>query len=95
MFFEIRLGLWTSIGSRTYQAFDLPNFVDWDNTVHFFAVPKGDADICMVYDGTYSGLNDTLFAPNFWFLTSATSAANVTGFRTAMKGRHGIWRDFS
>jgi hypothetical protein len=53
------------------------------NTVHFFAVPKGDADICMVYDGTSSGLNDTLFAPNFW-LPSARSAANVMGFGTWM-----------
>ena len=53
------------------------------NTVHFFAVPKGDADIRMVYDGTSSGLNDTMFAPNFW-LPSARSAANVMGFGTWM-----------
>jgi hypothetical protein len=53
------------------------------NTVHFFAVPKGDADIRMVFDGTSSGLNDTLFAPNFW-LPSAKSAANVMGFGTWM-----------
>jgi hypothetical protein len=31
----------------------------------FFAVPKGDSDIRMVYDGTKSGLNDALWAP--WF----------------------------
>ena len=31
----------------------------------FFAVPKGEDDIRMVYDGTRSGLNDAMFAP--WF----------------------------
>ena len=31
----------------------------------FFAVPKGDDDIRMVYDGTKSSLNDVLWAP--WF----------------------------
>ena len=31
----------------------------------FFAVPKGDDEIRMVYDGTKSGLNDAMFVP--WF----------------------------
>jgi hypothetical protein len=31
----------------------------------FFAVPKGESDIRMVYDGTKSGLNDAMWAP--WF----------------------------
>jgi hypothetical protein len=31
----------------------------------FFAVPKGEEDIRMVYDGTASGLNEALWAP--WF----------------------------
>ena len=31
----------------------------------FFAVPKGENDIRMVYDGTKSGLNDAMWAP--WF----------------------------
>ena len=31
----------------------------------FFAVPKGEKDIRMVYDGTKSGLNEVLWAP--WF----------------------------
>ncbi|KAL7574612.1 hypothetical protein ACA910_002965 [Epithemia clementina (nom. ined.)] len=34
-------------------------------TMNFFAVPKGDTDICMVYDGTKSGVNKCLYAP--WF----------------------------
>jgi hypothetical protein len=31
----------------------------------FFAVPKEESDICMVYDATKSGLNDSLWAPLF------------------------------
>ena len=31
----------------------------------FFAVPKGDADIRMVYDASVSGLNDSLWVPSF------------------------------
>ena len=31
----------------------------------FFAVPKGENDIRMVYDGTVSGLNDSLWVPTF------------------------------
>ena len=37
----------------------------WKATMNYFAVPKGDSDIRMVYDGTKSGLNDCLYAP--WF----------------------------
>ena len=33
--------------------------------MNVFDVPKGDSDIRLVYNGTKSGLNDTLFAP--WF----------------------------
>lgn len=31
----------------------------------FFSVPKGDNDIRMVYDGTKSGLNNCMWAPQF------------------------------
>jgi hypothetical protein len=31
----------------------------------FFAVPKGDIDVRIVYNGTYSGVNAHLWAP--WF----------------------------
>jgi hypothetical protein len=31
----------------------------------FFAVPKGSDDIRMVYDGTISGLNDSIWVPRF------------------------------
>jgi hypothetical protein len=35
----------------------------------FFHVPKGDDDIRIVYDLTACGLNDALWAPNFWMPT--------------------------
>ena len=53
------------------------------NTVHFFAVPKGDLDIRVVFDGTSSGLNESLWAPNF-FLPSARSASMCLSFQTWM-----------
>eukprot|EP00957_Ditylum_brightwellii_P211663 15366441-Ditylum_brightwellii.AAC.3 len=37
-----------------------------------FLVPKGKNDICMVYDGTDSGLNDAVWVPNFGFPTTST-----------------------
>lgn len=33
--------------------------------MHFIHVPKGDNNICMVYDGSKSGLNSLIWAP--WF----------------------------
>ena len=33
--------------------------------IHYFYVPKGLDDVRMVYNGTGSGLNDTLWAPHF------------------------------
>ena len=47
--------------------------------LHYFAVPKGDSDIRVVYDGTFSGLNDSLWAPNF-FLPSARHAGELLNF---------------
>eukprot|EP00978_Attheya_sp_CCMP212_P014868 scaffold38130_cov63-Attheya_sp.AAC.2 len=31
----------------------------------FFEVPKGDCDICMVYNGSESGLNECMWVPRF------------------------------
>jgi hypothetical protein len=45
----------------------------------YFAVPKGELDIRLVYDGTSSGLNDALWAPSFWMPTSE-SAVRVVSF---------------
>jgi hypothetical protein len=36
-----------------------------ESVTSFFSVPKGEADIRMVYNGTSCGLNDAVFAP--WF----------------------------
>jgi hypothetical protein len=35
----------------------------------FFAVPKGQEEICIVHDGTASGLDEALWAP--WFALPA------------------------
>jgi hypothetical protein len=45
----------------------------------YFAVPKGDDDIRLVYDGTQSGLNDSLWSPSFWLPNSA-SAVRLLSF---------------
>jgi hypothetical protein len=38
---------------------------DVKSLTKYFAVPKGEGDIRMVYDATISGLNDSLWAPTF------------------------------
>ncbi|KAI2503870.1 hypothetical protein MHU86_10595 [Fragilaria crotonensis] len=53
------------------------------NSLDYFAVPKGEADIRVVFDGSSCGLNKTLWAPNF-FLPSATSALMLMSFGTWM-----------
>eukprot|EP00804_Cyclotella_cryptica_P010959 CCRYP_016684-RA/>CCRYP_016684-RA protein AED:0.10 eAED:0.14 QI:0/0/0/1/0.25/0/5/0/1241 len=37
--------------------------------IKYFAVPKGDNDIQIVYDATASGLNECVWAPSFWLPT--------------------------
>jgi hypothetical protein len=51
------------------------------NSLDYFAVPKGGADIWVVFDGSLCGLNKTLWAPNF-YLPSATSAELLLTFGT-------------
>ena len=53
------------------------------NSLNYFAVAKGETDIRVVFDGSSCGLNETLWAPNF-FLPSATSAAMLLSFGTWM-----------
>jgi hypothetical protein len=36
------------------------------NLLQSFAVPKGEADILVVFNGTSCGLNDALWSPNFY-----------------------------
>lgn len=38
---------------------------DVQNLTNYFAVPKGDSDIRMVYDASKSGLNDCIWVPSF------------------------------
>jgi len=51
----------TKVRERCYMA---PGFV-LSLTVAFFAVPKGEDDIRMVYDSTVSGLNEAMWVPRF------------------------------
>lgn len=51
--------------------------------VDFFAVPKGEDDIRLVYNGTTAGLTDSLWAPRFW-LPSADTLLRLLHFNYAM-----------
>ena len=44
------------------------------SSLHFFAVPKGPTDIRIVYDGTSCGLNEAIWAPNFYLPTSRAAS---------------------
>ena len=52
-------------------------------SLHFFAVPKGEDDIRVVFDGTSCGLNEALWSPNF-FLPTSRNAAEMLSFDTWM-----------
>jgi hypothetical protein len=47
-----------------------PGFVK--SLTSFFSVPKGDDDVRMVYNGTVSGLNDSIWVPRFLLPTVET-----------------------
>ena len=49
--------------------------------ISYFAVPKGEGDIRVVYDGTKCGLNDVVWAPNF-YLPMVDSLLNVSSTST-------------
>ena len=49
--------------------------------INYFAVPKGEGDIRVVYDGTKCGLNQCVWAPNF-FLPSVDSLLMKVSERT-------------
>ena len=53
------------------------------NLLHYFAVPKGDADIRVVFNGTSCGLNDALWSPNF-YLPAAPTVGNLSTLSTWM-----------
>ena len=43
--------------------------VPLSSLIKYFAVPKGEDDIRIVYDATASGLNKCVWAPSFWLPT--------------------------
>ena len=51
--------------------------------LHYFAVPKGDSDIRVVFDGTSCGLNEALWSPNF-FLPTSRNASELLSFDSWM-----------
>ena len=54
--------------------------------IRYFGVPKGDDDIRLVYDGTASGLNDSLWVPSFW-LPTIDSVTRALGSDSYMADR--------
>jgi hypothetical protein len=42
------------------------------SNIKYFAVPKGEDDVRMVYDATANGLNDCVWSPPFWLPTLNT-----------------------
>lgn len=46
--------------------------------LHFFTVPKGPTDVRIVYDGTSCGLNEALWAPNFYLPSSKAASLLLT-----------------
>ena len=49
----------------------------FNSLIRFFAVPKGDSDIRMVYDGTSSGFHQAVWAPSFTLPTVDSSLKAV------------------
>ena len=47
-------------------------------SLHYFAVPKGEDDIRVVFNGTSCGLNEALWSPNFFLPTSRNAAEMLT-----------------
>ena len=45
--------------------------------INYFAVPKGEDDIRLVYDATANGLNDCVWSPSFWLPTINTLVRGV------------------
>lgn len=60
---QIRAKL-AKVRRRNYIA---PGFVR--SLIRYFAVPKGESDIRLVYDGTSSGFNDSIWVPSFGMTT--------------------------
>ena len=68
----------TSIIQKSYLEFGPVN-----SRLHYFAVPKGDSDVRIVFDGTSCGLNEALWSPNF-FLPTSRNASELLSFDSWM-----------
>jgi len=49
------------------------------NVIDYFGVAKGESDVRVVFNGTSCGLNDAVWAPNFW-LPTAKSMVRALNF---------------
>jgi len=57
------------MAEKLQNVFD-KGYITWGDVkslTSYFSAPKGEGDICMVYDGTKCGLNDVLWVPSFCF----------------------------
>ena len=50
----------------------LKSGLDLKSLIKYFAVPKGDDDIRIVYDATANKLNECVWVPSFWLPTLDT-----------------------
>ena len=48
-----------------------------NSLIDYFAVPKGEDDIRVVFNGTSCGLNDCLWSQNFWLPTANSLVRSV------------------
>jgi len=70
--------------SKVFKAIDrnymnITSLKHTKNLIDYFGVEKGISDIRVVFNGTSCGLNDSVWAPNFW-LPTAKSMVRVLGY---------------
>lgn len=77
---EARTQLEDKIKKVVERGYIVPGYVK--SLTSFFAVPKGEGDIRVVYDATRSGLNDAIWTPNFFLptMSSVLASADDTTF---------------
>jgi hypothetical protein len=47
----------------------------------YFAVPKGEDDIWVVYNSTGLGLNELLWSPSFWLPNSSSAVQRISFYK--------------
>ena len=76
-FFKPTLQKFTSFIRKGYFDFNHMGFTK--SLIDYFCVPKGTDDVRVVFNGTSSGINNTVWAQNFW-LPMAESLLRVSHF---------------